>query len=63
MLTWFPPVNEIKVQTWRRETVQTRSNGGALIKTARKFLVFFFLRKHGAVFECPRSSPFRRTEV
>jgi len=42
MLTWFPPVNEIKVQTWRRETVQTSSDGGALIKTARKFLVFFF---------------------
>lgn len=41
MLTWFPPVNEIKVQTWRRETVQTSSDGGALIKTARKFLVFF----------------------
>lgn len=22
MLTWFPPVNELKVGTWRRETVK-----------------------------------------
>lgn len=48
MLTWFPPVNEIKVQTWRRETVQTSSGGGALVKTALKLLVFF-RREHGAV--------------
>lgn len=56
MLTWFPSVNEIKVQTWRRETVETSSDGGVLIKTARKFLVFFFFRReHGAVSGCPRS--------
>lgn len=54
MLTWFPPVNEIKVQTWRRETVQTSSGGGALVKTALKLLVFLVVNTE-LLFECPRS--------
>lgn len=49
MLTWSLPVNEIKVRTWRRETVQTSSDGGALLETARKLNVYFLLRERRAV--------------